>query len=56
MAFDAFVKIQGIPGDSPDDQHKGWIEVSGYSFGARQDISSTASVGGWDRIGRKVFA
>lgn len=46
MAFDAFIKIEGITVDCLDDQHRGWIEVSGYSYGARQDISSTASVDG----------
>jgi len=46
MAFDAFLKIEGIPGDSLDDQHKGWIEVTGYSFGAKQSISYTASSAG----------
>lgn len=46
MALDAFIKIEGIPGDSLDEQHKDWIEVSGYSFGAKQSISSTASSAG----------
>ena len=46
MTFDAFIKIDGISGDSLDDQHKGWIEVIGYSFGAKQSVSSTASSAG----------
>ena len=25
MAFDAFLKIDGIPGESTDDKHKDWI-------------------------------
>jgi hypothetical protein len=49
MALDAFIKIEGIPGDSLDEQHKDWIEVSGYSFGAKQSISSTASSAGGGR-------
>ena len=27
MAFDAFIKIDGIPGESTDEKHKEWIEV-----------------------------
>ncbi|WP_353327541.1 type VI secretion system tube protein Hcp, partial [Chitiniphilus shinanonensis] len=27
MAFDAFIKIDGIPGESTDDKHKDWIEI-----------------------------
>ncbi|WP_426143380.1 Hcp family type VI secretion system effector [Pseudomonas sp. DWP3-1-2] len=46
MAFDAFIKIDGIPGDALDDGHKNWIEIIDYSFGARQSISSTASSSG----------
>lgn len=31
MAFDVFIKIDGIPGESSDDKHKEWIEVLGFS-------------------------
>ena len=27
MAFDAFLKVDGIPGESTDDKHKDWIEI-----------------------------
>jgi type VI secretion system secreted protein Hcp len=47
MAFDAFIKIDGIPGESTDDKHKDWIEIHSFSFGMSQPASSTASsVGG----------
>ena len=26
MAFDCFLKIEGVPGESTDDKHKDWIE------------------------------
>jgi hypothetical protein len=29
-AFDSFLKIDGIPGESTDDKHKDWIEVISY--------------------------
>lgn len=32
MAFDAFVRIDGIEGESTDDKHQGWIEILSYCF------------------------
>jgi type VI secretion system secreted protein Hcp len=46
MAFDAFLKIDGIPGESTDDKHKDWIEVLTYNWGAQQPTSATASSSG----------
>ena len=46
MAFDAFLKIDGIPGESTDDRHKDEIEVLSYSFGASQPISGVRSTAG----------
>ena len=28
MAFDAFLKIDGIPGESSDEKHADWIEIN----------------------------
>ena len=33
MAFDAYLKIDGIPGEALDSKHKDWIEITSYSFG-----------------------
>jgi len=46
MAFDAFLKIEGIPGESTDDKHKDWIEVLSYSWGVTQGASASASTSG----------
>jgi type VI secretion system secreted protein Hcp len=47
MAFDAFIKIDGIDGESTDDKHAGWIEMISYNAGLSQSTSATASsVGG----------
>jgi type VI secretion system secreted protein Hcp len=46
MAFDAFLKIDGIPGESTDDKHKDWIEVLSFSWGACQPTSASASSSG----------
>ena len=46
MAFDAFIKIEGIPGESTDKNHKDWIEVTSYKWGVTQGASHTASTTG----------
>jgi len=46
MAFDAFLKIDGISGESTDDKHKDWIEVLSFQHGMSQPSSATASSSG----------
>jgi type VI secretion system secreted protein Hcp len=46
MAFDAYIQIDGIPGEALDEKHKDWIEVLGYQYGATQATSATASSSG----------
>lgn len=46
MAFDTFLKIDGIPGESTDSKHKDWIEVLHFNSGMRQPASSTKSSSG----------
>jgi type VI secretion system secreted protein Hcp len=46
MAFDTFMKIDGIPGESTDDKHKDWIEVLSFSTGITQPTSGSASTAG----------
>jgi len=46
MAFDAFLKVDGIPGESSDSAHAEWIEVLSYSSGVSQTASASASSGG----------
>jgi type VI secretion system secreted protein Hcp len=46
MAFDAFLKIDGIPGESTDDKHKDQIEILSFSWGVSQTGSGAASSGG----------
>ena len=41
MAFDAFLKIEGIDGESTDKTHPGEIEVTSFSWG----VSNTGSTG-----------
>jgi type VI secretion system secreted protein Hcp len=45
MAFDAFLKIDGIPGESNDSKHKDEIEVLSFSFGiSRQNERGRPSI------------
>jgi type VI secretion system secreted protein Hcp len=55
MAFDAFLKIDGVPGESTDDKHKDWIEVLSFSHGSNQPSSATASSAGGGTTERVTF-
>lgn len=46
MAFDAFVKVAGIPGESTDAKHKECIEILSYSHGLSQSVSAASGTGG----------
>jgi type VI secretion system secreted protein Hcp len=46
MAFDAFMKIEGVDGESSDEAHDKWIEVLSYSHGVSQPVSSASATGG----------
>lgn len=56
MAFDAFIKIEGIPGEALDEKYRNWIEVSGYSFSTYQSTSATASSAGGATAGRTTLS
>ena len=58
MAFDAFMKIDGIPGESSDDKHTDWVEITSFSHGMDQPASATASNAGGataERVNHGVF-
>lgn len=46
MATDAYLQIDGIKGESNDQAHVGWIEVSSVQMGVLQPKSATASTAG----------
>lgn len=50
---DAFLKIEGIQGDSTDAKHPGTIDIESYSWGVTQ--SSAAGGGGGGGAGRATF-
>ncbi|MBU6400721.1 MAG: type VI secretion system tube protein Hcp [Verrucomicrobia bacterium] len=40
MAFDAFLKIDGIDGESTDAQHQGWIDILSFQWGVGRGLNS----------------
>ena len=46
MAFDAFLKLDGIPGESKDSKHKDEIEVLSFSWNIKQTIVTGGGGGG----------
>ena len=46
MAFGAFLRIEGIPGESTDDAHTDWIEVLSFGWSVAQTAVAAASSGG----------
>ncbi len=46
MAFDTFLKIDKVPGESTDDKHKEWIELLSFQHGMTQPVSGVASTAG----------
>lgn len=55
MASDAFLKIDGIKGESTDDKHKDQIEILSYNWGVSQMASGTASSSGGGTTARADF-
>jgi type VI secretion system secreted protein Hcp len=55
MAFDSFIKIDGIEGESTDDKHAGWIEMISFNTGLNQKTSATASSAGGGSSERADF-
>lgn len=52
LAIDAFLKVDGIPGESADSKHKDWIDVSSWSFSETQAARVVGSAGGAAVSGR----
>ena len=53
MAYDMFLKIDGIEGESQDAKHKGEIQLESFSWGASN--ASRVSTGGGGGAGRASF-
>lgn len=55
MAFDAFLKIEGIEGDSTDRNHKGEIEILSWSWGETNASANTGGGGGAGKVSMQDF-
>ena len=55
MAFDAYLKIDGIVGEALDSNHKDWIEITDFRYMVEQIVSSTASSAGGATAGKSNF-
>ena len=53
MAVDAFLKLDGIKGESQDSKHKDEIEIESFSWGVTQ--SGTLAFGGGGGAGKAQF-
>jgi type VI secretion system secreted protein Hcp len=52
MAFEGYLRIDGIPGECQEDKHKDWIEVLSFDHSIRQPTSATASSAGGASTGQ----
>ncbi|KGS12543.1 MULTISPECIES: Hcp family type VI secretion system effector [Pseudomonas syringae group] len=52
MAFDTYMQIEGIPGESLDALFRDWIEILDFDVGASQSASATATSAGGASNGR----
>jgi type VI secretion system secreted protein Hcp len=50
MAFDYFLAIDGIPGESVDDKHKGEIDVDSWSWGETQSAPAHGPAAGTGKV------
>jgi len=46
MAIDAYLQITDIKGESTDEKHKGWIEVSHVDWSVTQPRAAAVSTAG----------
>jgi type VI secretion system secreted protein Hcp len=56
MGFDAFIRFDGIEGESTDSKHDGWIEIISYDLDIGQRVSRTASSAGGATAERADFS
>lgn len=52
MTIDVYLQIDGIKGESQDDKHKDWIELTSVHWGVIQPRSAIASTAGGHTIAR----
>jgi type VI secretion system secreted protein Hcp len=53
MAFDAFLKLDGIDGESIDKDHARWIDIESFSWGVSQ--AASGGLGGGAGAGKVIM-
>ena len=56
MAFDAFLKLDGIDGESTDQKHKEWIEVLSFHWGVSNTSHASGGGGGAGKVSFNDFS
>lgn len=56
MGYDAFIHIPDLDGESTDERHRGWIEMTQFEFNVQQKVSQTASSAGGATAERVDFS
>ncbi|TFW30521.1 Hcp family type VI secretion system effector [Massilia horti] len=56
MAIDAYLQIEGIKGESMDDKHKNWIEISHVTWSIHQPRAASLSTAGGHTSGRSELS
>jgi type VI secretion system secreted protein Hcp len=46
MAFDTYLSLDGVKGESQDDKHQNWIEIFSFSMGAMNPATIGSGTGG----------
>ncbi|WP_024698909.1 Hcp family type VI secretion system effector [Pseudomonas avellanae] len=52
MSLEAYLQIDGVPGETLSEGYETWIELQDFDFSARQTVSKTASSSGGATSGR----
>lgn len=55
MASDVYLQIEGVKGESTDEQHKEWIEVLSVVWGNDQPTAGVISTAGGHTLGKASF-
>lgn len=55
MAFNAYLQVVGVAGESTDQNHTGWIEIDDFDESVSQTLSGSFSAGGAPATGKPVF-
>ncbi|RMP05581.1 hypothetical protein ALQ31_03184 [Pseudomonas amygdali pv. morsprunorum] len=56
MSFEAYLQIEGIPGETLSEGYENWIELQDFDLSASQTASATATSAGGATSGRAYLS